>query len=295
MGAASVGGLDQQAVYALIARVAGQANILTIPRLFIDWTGDHISALLLSQVVYWSSRTADPEGWFYKSAKDWESELGISDYQLARATKKLVDAGVATKLRKVQGAPTLHYRLDQERFLGWISEKLGNGFPQQLQPDFRETGKWISQEPGNGSASSLGMDLAEAGRTLTETTAETTNREIEDSKVRKTKLGFADKYDEARLALLPYVEDFARELGDQAPLAASVSRVVGIYKRSGLSFDAFAQALYQARAITKEYQATIRAGPAVGDPWGKKPKMAYFCAVLEDLVTSHLERDRSAD
>ena len=72
MGAASTGGLDQQAVYALIARVAGQANILTIPRLFIDWTGDHISALLLSQVVYWSSRTADPEGWFYSHRRDYE-------------------------------------------------------------------------------------------------------------------------------------------------------------------------------------------------------------------------------
>ncbi len=89
-------GIDQQTVYALITRVAGQANVLTIPRLFIEWTGDHISALLLSQIIYWSSRTTDAEGWFYKSAKEWEEELGISDYQLTRATKKLADAGVTT-------------------------------------------------------------------------------------------------------------------------------------------------------------------------------------------------------
>jgi len=121
--------LDQRQVYQLIERFAGQANVLTIPRLFIDWTGDHISALLLSQIIYWSSRTRDSEGWFYKSAKEWEEELSISDYQLSRATKKLGDAGVETKLKKIQGAPTLHYRIDQDGFLNWISEKLGNGFP----------------------------------------------------------------------------------------------------------------------------------------------------------------------
>ena len=66
---------DQQQVYALIAQFSGQANILTIPRLFIDWTGDHLTALLLSQIIYWSSRTNDPDGWFYKSAKEWEEEL----------------------------------------------------------------------------------------------------------------------------------------------------------------------------------------------------------------------------
>ena len=76
--------LDQRQVYHLIERFAGQANVLTIPRLFIDWTGDHISALLLSQIIYWFSRTKDSDGWFYKSAKEWQDELGISDYQLAR-------------------------------------------------------------------------------------------------------------------------------------------------------------------------------------------------------------------
>ena len=86
--------LDQRQVYHLIERFAGQANVLTIPRLFIDWTGDHISALLLSQIIYWSSRTTAADGWFYKSAKEWQDELGISDYQLARATKKLEAAGV---------------------------------------------------------------------------------------------------------------------------------------------------------------------------------------------------------
>ena len=141
-------GLDQQQVYALITQVVGQANILTIPRLFIDWTGDHITALFLSQVIYWSSRTDDRDGWFYKSAKEWQEELSISDYQLARATKKLAVAGLKTKLRKVMGAPTLHYRVDQEEFLKWISEKLGNGFRGNSEKHFRNTGHTNNRDYG---------------------------------------------------------------------------------------------------------------------------------------------------
>jgi hypothetical protein len=112
---------------------------------------------------------------------------------------------------------------------------------------------------------------------------------VEDSKIRKDDPALVDKYDDTRLSLLPYVEDFARELNDRAPLGASVSRVVGIYERSGLSLDEFTQALYRARAITKERQAAIRAAPAGDDPWRKKPKMAYYLAVLEDLTTRHVD------
>jgi hypothetical protein len=43
--------------------------------------------------------------------------LGISDYQMARVTKKLLDADVVTKLRTMQGVPTLHYQRDQDVFL----------------------------------------------------------------------------------------------------------------------------------------------------------------------------------
>ena len=85
--------INQRIVFDLIARFSGQANILTIPRPFIDWLdGDHLASLLLSQIFYWSSRTADPDGWFYKSARDWTDELGMSTYQQNRAVKKLTVA-----------------------------------------------------------------------------------------------------------------------------------------------------------------------------------------------------------
>lgn len=258
-------GLDQQQVYALIAQVAGQANILTIPRLFIDWTGDHITALLLSQVIYWSSRTDDSDGWFYKSAKDWEEELSISDYQLARATKKLAEVGLETKLRKIHGAPTQHYRIDQNEFLKWISEKLGNGFPTNSEMDFEESRKSISDIPVNP---------------LTEITTEiTSHRPFEVSKAPTNQLNITI---DDRSMIGRYMEDLARELRDEAPLASSATRACRIYVESGLPMDDFITAMLEARRRTQENSGNIQKPSSKGRV-GEKSKMGYFFAVLEDV------------
>jgi hypothetical protein len=283
-------GLDQKTVYALIARVAGQANVLTIPRLFIDWTGDHISALLLSQIIYWSSRTTDAEGWFYKSAKEWEEELGISDYQLTRATKKLADAGVATKLRKVRGAPTLHYRLDRDTFLDWISDKLGNGFSAPAGGDSRESRKWISDSSGSPFPTNSAMHSRVTRESLTETTTETTTeRPVEASTGQPPKLiRFGDREVVSR-----YVTDLARELNDQAPLSSSVTRACNLYVDSGRPLDEFCQLLLEARRRTQEHSGTIRQPLKEGGLSGlTKPKMGYYFAVLEDLLA---RQEQSAD
>lgn len=118
--------LTQKAVRELIKQIAGQASVLTIPRVFISLTGDHISALLLSQIIYWSERTNDPEGWFHKTADEWLDEIGISGFQLKRALAVLEPFGVETKVKKVGTAPTQHCRLDTEVFHHLICEFLEN-------------------------------------------------------------------------------------------------------------------------------------------------------------------------
>jgi len=89
------------------------------------------------------------------------------------------------------------------------------------------------------------------------------------------------KYDEARLAILPYAQDLAREMGDQAPLASTTSRLVTLYKQSGLDLDTYLERVMQARAITQERTGSIRTR---AEGIGPKPKMPYFLAVLEDLL-----------
>jgi hypothetical protein len=85
-----------------------------------------------------------------------------------------------------------------------------------------------------------------------------------------------------RLAILPYAEDLARELGDQAPLASTTTRLTNLYRGSGLALDTFLDLLIAARGITQERTATIRTSRPDGP--GPKPKMAYWFTVLEDLI-----------
>lgn len=123
----------------LFRRFAGQVNTLTIPRPFIDLcNGDHLAALLLSQILYWSDRTDDKDGWFSKSYLEWHEELAMTEYQVKRAVNgdkrnktkipALIDFGVETKLKPSNfhsGAATLHYRVNikklQEAVLNFVN------------------------------------------------------------------------------------------------------------------------------------------------------------------------------
>jgi hypothetical protein len=91
-----------------------------------------------------------------------------------------------------------------------------------------------------------------------------------------------DKSDDARQAILPFAEDLARELNDQAPLASTTTRLTTLYHGSGLALAAFLDLLIAARAITQARTPTIRTPRP--DGIGPKPKMPYFLAVLEDLI-----------
>lgn len=127
----------------LIRQFAGQQNTLVIPRPFITLCGgDHLAALLLNQILYWSDRTDDADGWFAKSAVEWHDELAMSTYQVTRAIKVLLKIGVETSKRRSRYhgmAPTLHYRINWDQFSKCIFEKLEN-------PDLRETAKSDFQE-----------------------------------------------------------------------------------------------------------------------------------------------------
>lgn len=93
------------------------------------------------------------------------------------------------------------------------------------------------------------------------------------------------RYDQDRQRVIDYLSDFARELGDAAPLASSVTRAVNIQRAAGVAFEDFAGALYHARAVTKERWAAIRKeGKKPGAVWSTKQAMPYFFAELEHVL-----------
>lgn len=154
---------NHQAAIALIKAMTGQANILTIPRPFVDYMGNLDGALFLSQLVYWSDKGRD--GWFYKTYAEWQEEICLSEYEIKKAVKVLVDRGcLETAVRRANGNPTVHYKLDFDVF----SESFIN-FLQERKPSLSGNESQVSQE------------------SLTETTTETTPEKITPQAARAPK------------------------------------------------------------------------------------------------------------
>jgi hypothetical protein len=90
---------------------------------------------------------------------------------------------------------------------------------------------------------------------------------------------------EDRERLRPFLEDFARELGDEAPLSSTITRTLNIFKAAKVPAEQWSDLLYQARGLTQEHTAQIRkTASADSNQIRRKNKMPYFLATLEQLV-----------
>lgn len=119
----------QRQIIECITRIVGQANILTIPRVFIDYTGDIKSALLLSQLLYWSGKTKTDDGWVYKTYQEWNFEISLSKNEVYSAVKRLKALGILkTKVQKANGNPTVHYKIPfsdfQKSFFYFLNKRM---------------------------------------------------------------------------------------------------------------------------------------------------------------------------
>jgi len=114
-------------------------DVLGLPRQFLFLTGDVISALLLSQLVYWSERCTNPGGWVYKSEADWRNELNLKRRAMERARRDLKRLGlIETTLRKANGSPTTHYRVCHEALAAALAYM---GDKNSEEPHSASTGK----------------------------------------------------------------------------------------------------------------------------------------------------------
>ena len=185
----------------LLLQLTGSNSKLVIPRFYIDLTGDHVSALILSQLLYWSERTTNPDGWFWKTAQQWYEELRVTSYQISRvikgtkATPGLQTFGVETKLSKVQGAPVCHYRINRYLLMEAISKFLQNQLSlksvssksRNLQMDSEKTQK---SDFGETKKSSIYTKTTLSKTTLSKTTLPPNPPEGENKSVGQENLTF---------------------------------------------------------------------------------------------------------
>lgn len=95
-------------------------------RAFLDFTGSLGAALFLSQAVEWSQRAKNKQGWFCKSADQWTRKTGLSR-RAQEAARRILRAydWWHEDLRKADGAPTLHFRIDMDALLTFCENELG--------------------------------------------------------------------------------------------------------------------------------------------------------------------------
>jgi hypothetical protein len=139
-------------------------NVLDRPiafnRAFVDLGVGITGALMLSQCVYWSTRTKNPDGWFYKTQSEWADETGLTRREQETARKRLIAKGYVVEVRR--GVPCkVYYKLNREA----------------LEADLWQ----IAQTRQSSMAESAKLDCTKAPscdggkrQTITEITAETT-------------------------------------------------------------------------------------------------------------------------
>jgi hypothetical protein len=82
-------------------------------RAFVTITDHPVTAIFLSQAVYWSKRTRDIDGWFYKTQAEWEDEIGLKRYDQEVARKRLRELGILEEVRR--GVPArLYFRINED-------------------------------------------------------------------------------------------------------------------------------------------------------------------------------------
>lgn len=112
---------NYSAIREVLNRMSGQYNTFTVPKIYVEFTGDLTTAILLNQIVFLSDKSKRKDGFFYKTYKEWEDEICLTKRQVSYSTKKLKDMGfLETAVKKANGAPTLHYKLDYDKLLDSI-------------------------------------------------------------------------------------------------------------------------------------------------------------------------------
>lgn len=86
-------------------------------------------AVMLSQLVYWADKSKDPNGWIYKTGKEWTDETGLTRREQDTARKNLRELGFIEEHK--HGVPCkVHFKVNQHALYNALIE-----FAQKRQTD----------------------------------------------------------------------------------------------------------------------------------------------------------------
>jgi|GEM_PF-4627269 len=141
---AKFGENNRQHTLELIKNATGEKHFMGTPRVLVDFMeGDFVAATVLNQILYWSDRTNDPNGYFWKTYKQWKEELGFGKSRMMRViygdsrtkTRKkiLLDVGVEVVHQKApNGLRVNYYRINEPLFFAQLVDFLEANYGEPL-------------------------------------------------------------------------------------------------------------------------------------------------------------------
>lgn len=88
-------------------------RVISFHRPLANVAGGATGGLFLSQLLYWSDKGADPDGWIYKTQEEWQEETALTRSEQERARRILRDKGILEEVKR--GVPSrLFYRLNMD-------------------------------------------------------------------------------------------------------------------------------------------------------------------------------------
>lgn len=86
---------------------------IVVHRVLVDLGIGISGAVLLSQALYWTQRTTDRAGWFWKSIDEWQEETGLTRAEQKTARARLETAGLMRE--ELRGVPArLYFQVQTE-------------------------------------------------------------------------------------------------------------------------------------------------------------------------------------
>jgi hypothetical protein len=128
-----------------------------------------IATLWLSQLIYWTDRGEDPDGWIYKKSAEWEAELSMERNELEAARNLLIDLKIVEFKKRGLGN-VCHYRVNFEQLSNWLCDTTANRFATQQQTALRHNSKPLCDTTAKPNVSPFIIT-----ESTTKTTAETTH------------------------------------------------------------------------------------------------------------------------
>ena len=130
----------------------GLLNVLSSPIAyyvtFAKIAGSVAAGVMLSQLVYWTGKGNNPDGWIWKTAAEMEEETGLTRREQETARRRLRERGFVEE--RLAGVPaTLHYRVNLDAVMeaaAQIGEKRQPSLAESANPVSTKAPNWIGEK-----------------------------------------------------------------------------------------------------------------------------------------------------